>query len=123
MSVDSKATSQQQTKEATMSDIKIQHFHCAQTGRLVLTIATQLQPDGLVRLAGAVVSPKDTPSRELGAKIATGRICCERNGKNVYVLQLAVVREMIVNRTIGALFPTKHRLPELRKHKYTASEE
>ena len=100
-----------------MSNFKIQHFHDAVTGRLALTVATELLEDGQVRVAGAVVSANDNPSRELGAKIATGRLECgrERSQRKVLTMSLTTLKEMIVARTIGELFSTARRaVPPLR---------
>jgi hypothetical protein len=85
------------------SDIRYQHFHCAETGRLCLTIASKTLESGRIRIAAAIASKRDVPSRAAGRRIAAGRLLSVRSKS--LELDLAEFQQMVRDRTIIKLFP------------------
>jgi hypothetical protein len=84
-------------------EICYQHFHCRQTGRLCLTLATQRIGTDRIRVAAAIASRKDQPNRKAGRMIAAGRLLGVRN--KFIEMSITEYRQMIRDRTIISLFP------------------
>ena len=94
--------------------VRFQHFHDSATNRLCLTIATQLLPNGNVKVAGVVVDPKQyntkaAPTREMGKQIALGRLVCKRPSAEAKTVELSIekLRELVTSRDIISLFPNR----------------
>lgn len=56
-----------------INNIRVRHFHDSR-GRLVATIATQNDDDGMVRVAAAVCNSNDMPLKAIGRQLAAGRL-------------------------------------------------
>ena len=94
--------------------VRFQHFHDQATGMLCLTIASKTKGSDTIAFAGAIVSRKDKPNKQIGKQLALSRLLYD--SERTMEMDISEFKCLVASRRIIGLFdhPDCYRLRERR---------